>query len=311
MNPPHTYLLYGFNVKSDIEMPAVRGNDGDAGELFFRLMPPTTEQPTTIGSNWLIESAANQTSVTIRDVGTYRIRNGSEVYIEPLPGVENTRLRIYLMASVLGLLLDQRGLLVLHASAIQVGSEAALFLGESGFGKSTIAAAMSVNGYPVIADDLAPIQIIGNDACIAPGFPRLKLYPEIASSLGMDTAKMQVLDNSETKKAHSVDDAFAAGVLPVRWIFVLSKSLQQNIARPVFQEAVMQLVRHSYPTRLGVNGGVKHFARCGDAAKRTTIFRLKTFSTLAEIRHITETIEKQFSPSSEHEVARIGLWSQG
>ena len=309
MKPPYTYLLYGFNVKSDIEMPAVPGNAAQAGDLFFRLLPPTTKQPTTIGSNWLIESAAGQTSLTIRDVGTYRIRNGSEVYVEPVPAVENSRLRIYLMASVLGLLLDQRGLLVLHASAIQVGSEAALFLGESGFGKSTIAAAMSVKGYPIIADDLAPVQIIGSDACITPGFPRLKLYPEIASSLGMDTRKMQVLDNSETKRAHSVDDAFAAGTFPVRWIFVLSRSMQQDIARPVFQEAVMQLVRHSYPTRLGVNGGVKHFARCGEVAKRATTLRLKTFSTLAEISQITETIERQFDHSSEHEVARIGLWS--
>ena len=107
MKPPHTYLLYGFNVKSDIEMPAVPGNAAQAGDLFFRLLPPTTKQPTTIGSNWLIESAAGQTSLTIRDVGTYRIRNGSEVYVEPVPGVENSRLRIYLMASVLGLLLDQ------------------------------------------------------------------------------------------------------------------------------------------------------------------------------------------------------------
>src|SRR5262245_26195627 len=133
MKPPYSYLLYGFNVKSDIEMPAVRGNDDDVGELFFRLMPPTTEQPTTSGSNWLIQSAADQTNLTIRDVGTYRIRNGCEVYVEPLPGVENSRLRIYLMASVLGLLLDQRGLLVLHASGIQAGSEAAFVVADSGF----------------------------------------------------------------------------------------------------------------------------------------------------------------------------------
>ena len=64
----------------------------------------------------------------------------------------------FLAGTVLALAWRLRGELCLHASAVSIGGRAVLFVGESGAGKSTIAAALAVRGHRVIADDLVVIS---------------------------------------------------------------------------------------------------------------------------------------------------------
>jgi hypothetical protein len=62
-----------------------------------------------------------------------------------------------MLGSAFGILLHQRGHLVLHASAVAVGSGVVIFCGPSRAGKSTLAAALVRQGYPFITDDVCHI----------------------------------------------------------------------------------------------------------------------------------------------------------
>src|SRR5207237_1442435 len=92
-------------------------------------------------------------------VGAFQITHGREITVEPAPGVEARALRLFLLGPALALLLSQRGLLVLHASAVAVEGRAIAFLGESGQGKSTTAAAFLAHGHTVVADDVLAVRI--------------------------------------------------------------------------------------------------------------------------------------------------------
>jgi hypothetical protein len=96
--------------------------------------------------------------------------------VEPLPHVDEHVLRLYLLGPALGVLLQQRGLLVLHASAVAIGERVVAFVGESGWGKSTTAAALERRGHTVVADDVCALHLRGSeDPLVFPAIPRLKL----------------------------------------------------------------------------------------------------------------------------------------
>ncbi|MGI9615899.1 MAG: hypothetical protein ACR2QO_23500 [Acidimicrobiales bacterium] len=80
-------------------------------------------------------------------------------------------------------LLMRRGLLVLHASCL-VGptGHAIAILGESGWGKSTLAAGLLERDYRFLSDDCAVIDTSDGRPRIAAGYPGLRLHEE---SLGL------------------------------------------------------------------------------------------------------------------------------
>ncbi len=101
--------------------------------------------------------------------------DGERLIVDPLPGVDPAFLGTYVYGLVLPLVLRDRGLLVFHGSAVEVGGEALVFAGERGAGKSTIAAALARRGARVLCDDLVPV---GPGPLVHPGVAKLKLLPD-------------------------------------------------------------------------------------------------------------------------------------
>jgi len=95
--------------------------------------------------------------------------------------ISDEALFTYLLGHVLSFALMERGLDPLHATAVMVNGGVVGFLGNSGYGKSTLAGAFLQAGYPIVTDDL--LVISGNETGLSvhPGIPRIKLFPEIAS----------------------------------------------------------------------------------------------------------------------------------
>src|SRR5207245_2121597 len=121
-------------------------------------------------------ASAGSAALYWQEVGAFQITAGREIIVEPASGVEARVLRLFLLGPALALLLVQRGLLVLHASAVEVAGRAIAFLGESGQGKSTTAAAFHACGHPVVADDVVAVQIEDGGPLIYPGLPQLNLW---------------------------------------------------------------------------------------------------------------------------------------
>ncbi len=100
-------------------------------------------------------------------------------------------------------LLAELGELVLHASTVQFGDRVALFLGETGAGKSTLATSLHQAGHQLLGDD-AVIVTRGPEGYLAqPVYPSLRLYPEaIESLLGGDTPTSPMADYSDKQHVH-------------------------------------------------------------------------------------------------------------
>lgn len=98
----------------------------------------------------------------------------------PLDAATEESLTTYLLGQVLSFSLLSRGGEPLHATAVVIDDEAIAFLGDCGYGKSTLGAAFLARGCPVLTDDVLALEARDGRWFAHAGPPRLKLFPSVA-----------------------------------------------------------------------------------------------------------------------------------
>ena len=141
-----------------------------------------------------------QLVLDIEGVARYSVNRGHEIIIDPAAGAGHDLVGTFLFGSAFGGLFHQRQLLPLHASAVEVNGEAVLFLGHTGAGKSTMAAALRRRGHKVVTDDIAVVSYNGRAGpYLSPGIPRLKLKSDAARQLGEEVGSLHEVTGDEGK----------------------------------------------------------------------------------------------------------------
>ena len=293
-----SYVAYGLGIRSALPLPELVPKVA-AADVAVRLgrahrLPPEAISVETPYRGAYYQATQEEAYLFWEKVGSFSVRNGCEIIVEPAPGVEERVLRLFILGSALAVLLQQRGRLVLHASAVTVDSGVVAFMGGPGWGKSTMAAAMHARGHKVVADDVVAVQEEGAECpLIFPGFPQLKLWPEAAVSLGDDVERLPHLHPSFEKRARAVAaEGFSQDPLPLRQIYTLAESHTPEVEPLWAQEALVELVRHSYAVRLMHSvGASSHFLRCASLAKSVSMSRLKRPRSLRELPHLARIVE--------------------
>jgi hypothetical protein len=248
------------------------------------------------GEGSYFRSSSEETQLFWEDVGTIQLRGGREVIIDPLPGAEEALLRLVILGPALGALLQQRGLLVLHASAVAMADGAVAFLGEKGWGKSTIAAAFYSRGYGIAADDIAAIDAGTGCPMLEAGFPQLKLWPDTAVSLGDALETLPRVHSQSNKRACRVDRDFPQTALPLKAIYVLAQGTTPKLEPLPLGNAFLELARHSYRAELlGASGASSHFLQCASVTKSTSIRYLRTSRSLALLPDVARLVEEDIT----------------
>jgi hypothetical protein len=128
----------------------------------------------------------------------------------------------YLISQVISVALLKRGIDSLHASAVAIGDQAYVLVGESGHGKSTLTAAMiSAAGARLITDDLLVVEKRGEPYFALPGATRIKLHPETASALSWKQTGVPMLDGSGKHVYVLPPEQCSLEPVPVRRILLL------------------------------------------------------------------------------------------
>lgn len=95
-----------------------------------------------------------------------------------------------LIDQVLPRMLAQRGHMMVHASLVQVGSKASLFLGNSGWGKSTIAGLLHNQGMIALCDDCVLLEVRQGEVWATPAYPGLRLHEDSISHVFGDALEL-------------------------------------------------------------------------------------------------------------------------
>ena len=109
--------------------------------------------------------------------------DGRRIYGRSLGNGPFEAFQMYLLGSILAFSLLKLGLDPLHASAVVVDGKAVGFLGNTGYGKSSLTGAFVQAGYPLLTDDVLVTRESGREVMAYSGPARIKLYPEVAQAL--------------------------------------------------------------------------------------------------------------------------------
>lgn len=177
------YRLFGLRVRSEIPLPELAQDEsGERPQVMIRRGTVVSN-----GSEEGLHQDGDALLLTIPDVGRYRIAGGSDIMVDAGADIPAPNIRLFLLGSAFGALLHQRRMLPLHANAIEVNGRAVAFMGETGAGKSTLAAWFHDRGYRILADDVC---VVGFEEAgqpnVAPGLPRLRLWSEALEFTGRD-----------------------------------------------------------------------------------------------------------------------------
>lgn len=161
------YRHLGVRLRSEVPLHVPEGPPGTAWDIDIRWGPPCPDSakppPGEViaayeqgDSNWYtVTDTGDGFRARFRECGEFRISaDVTLVEVCPDPGGRTELLPILLAGTVSALMLNLRGQSVLHASAVAVDGVALAFVGQSGRGKSTLAALMCVDGADLVTDDV-------------------------------------------------------------------------------------------------------------------------------------------------------------
>jgi hypothetical protein len=284
----YCYQAYGLGIHSQFnifDFPTVEA----ARDVLIQkdIIPSIGVEDETIRP--YLRISTNETILSAEEVGLFQIREGNEIIIDPSQKANYPLLLRYLVGPAIAILLYQRGRLILHASSVSINGKGVLFMGGSGTGKSSTAAAFLSSKNAFIVDDVASIDIEDNDAWIYPGFPQIKLDDESAKLLAR-SPHFHYMDNIEGKRSFYINSVSETGKIALKHIYVLLNGDQVKIERLKAQKAIIEIVRHSIPPSVVRMDNAEHLAKCLNLITQVPVSGLWRSNSLNNIEEIVSRV---------------------
>ncbi|EKQ54219.1 MAG: hypothetical protein B655_0876, partial [Methanobacterium sp. Maddingley MBC34] len=233
------YKAFGLEISSEIELPGmIEGNElmegssnPDVKIILGEVDPSRVTGVEVEGTNYLVKGS--DVYLWWDDIGKVRISDGKQVTVEPiadLDGSDELNLIPFLLGPVMSLMLHQRGFLVLHGSAVNIGPGAVAFLGFRGNGKSTTAIHLYVDGYPLVADDILAIKFNSEGLPVVyPGYPHVRLSDEAYNQVKEHTDILTPIRTLAEKVFCDASHGFSPEPVNLERIYVIEKILQDTV----------------------------------------------------------------------------------
>lgn len=284
------YRAYGLIFASDIELP-FEGVAACAPDVTVTTgNVPEDLGPETKGRGlWWAKPGA----FLIRHPGgcAVHVRNGSDITVT---GQDPDMVRFMLTGSALSALLQQRGIVTLHASAVVINDRAVAFFGQSGAGKSTTATALVERGFALITDDVLGLSLGPcGTVFVLPGYPRLGLWNATTEAMNIDvSAKDQRIGG--VAKFLVQPRAYHTAPIRLSHVFNLIPHIEGNYdLRPMTPSAVFAGITqnvHRRRSAMALGAWPGFFQIFGATAQQSTGYELIRPRTGARFDPLVQTI---------------------
>ena len=257
---------------------------------------PAAAGPCTRRAFW--EARRDAFLMHFEGVARYLVTDGRNVLVEPWGGGDDDVACIF-AGTPLTALLQQRGMATFHAAAVRTAAGAALLLGRSGDGKSSLAAALVERGYALVGDDVTAVVLRDGAATAVPGFAALRLWRHTLD-------KMRVADRAGARVRGTLEKywvsapRFCGESLPVRAAFELTSHNRPDIRiEPVAPgEAFSVLTKHAHRRRVMDALGQRpaHFHAAAAIARAVPVMRVTRPDHPFLLEELADRVEARVAP---------------
>jgi hypothetical protein len=289
-------LAFGLRIQSERELPegvlrAPATDDAAMPDVTIRWAPargepyvpgPEGDEP----AGWY-EFAEGVHRFGWAELGSVEIFSGRDIVVHPLTRVAEGLVEHVLLGPVIADVLLGLGTVPLHASANVVGEGTVAFVGPSGHGKSTLAAALHRAGLSAHADDLLAVPTEG-PPLVAFGISRIKLNPDSARQLGDEPSRMPIVYEGIDKRTKVVARQEVPPARPLRAIYRLAEGPALSITRVDPRRALFEIYTNCFRVEVAQHAlrAQELLRRCAAVAQRVPLFELrrpKDFSLLPAV----------------------------
>ena len=221
------YRIYGLNLCSDSPIPGLQQLSGPAPspDVDVQFVPqpqwvkdaltlpatvlhslPACEETrdpafvlTSFGDGQFFQLYYSDGSRFVTDAATTRIW-GAVGHAQTMAD-----LATYFLGPIMGYVLRRRGITAFHASAFCLDGKAVLLTGDAGAGKSTTAAALALQGFPILCEDIAAVSETNHGFHVHSGHSRVCLWPESVEILLGQREALPLITPTWDKRYLSLD----------------------------------------------------------------------------------------------------------
>lgn len=319
---PRSYCLYGVRIKSFVPLPGTEfGSSTEVGIELFRgpvSLFSRVQCETAIGAektDWFTHARLSDGSDYLQWSGLFEFLvspDGRQIACVELDGVSPESLQTYLIGQVLSFALLKHGIEPLHSTTVVIDDEAVAFVGDCGYGKSSLGAAFLQMGYPLLTDDLLVLKKEGDRFVAYPGPPRIKLFPEIAKILLREQLNGSPMNNQTSKLVIPLDEKKAVSpesAFPLKAMYILTppgKSRSSRISiRPLSpRSAFVEVIKNTFnaviadPDRLE-----RQFVLASRLVQCVPLKSLSYPRTLTRLSAVREAVRSDLNNESLHKIA--------
>ena len=277
---------FGLRVCSDIPLQLLPERTGDTKDA-IQVTEGTVDFPE--GEDQNVVSQDNSLYFRQTGVGAFRIEN-DVVVVDRSTATTDRSVATAVLGRVINILLYQRGHFLLHGSVAAVDGAGVAFIGFSGSGKSSLAAALYADGHRVLADDTVVVSF-ENSPLVVPSFPWLKLT-------GWTLKTLELADDvdCDRERWYYIGDRFRRSKIPLESIYLVEEHqggrvpAVEDINSATTMEKILQhsagedLVRATETER-------RHFRECAQVAEAVDVKRLYRPDDLLQLPELARTVE--------------------
>ncbi len=261
------YHLYGLYLRSQWHLPCPDLKESGLPEVRLLQGPSSLFSETYLKTRGKGNKQAFFHYAHLQDGSTYIrwsglfefliLDNGRSILGRQLNNTGAEAFNNYLLGQVLSFAMIKQGIEPLHSTVVRIDDGAVGFVGDCGYGKSSLGASFLQAGYLLLTDDLLILK--ENNGCFAayPGFPRIKLFPKIAKKLIGEKVKGFPMNNLTSKLILPLDrHQFTRTPVPLRSIYVLTppvaglRSKKVTIRKLSQRRAFLSLLRNTFNTKV-------------------------------------------------------------
>lgn len=230
------YAVYGTTLASTIDFPELGPAAGTPARWEFRTVSglPEMADPRELGSDPLYAKVfarlfahAGGHRIVVDDTGSYDLSaDRAHIAFEEKAGAWPDFVRAHLLGRVLSTALFLDGLLPLHGSAVATREGVIAFLAPKGFGKSTIALALTMAGASLVTDDTLPVDP-ELPVTAWPGVQGIRAHGDAARATGAPPAELTTREGKEVILGFGEAQRLRAAA-PLVAIYLLEPPLEEE-----------------------------------------------------------------------------------